>query len=142
VSPRTARSTSRDDRWRKPEFDRPQSGLPRHSRLQYGLRQYQEDPSFRGDIVLIEPKETDKHFFQLNALAYWQRIRAAQFGYMSVTESIQDNYDLIKQILESYGITMTRRQVRASVERIREEDIEESADVLTQEVPTRKLSVA
>ena len=29
-----------------------------------------------------------------------------------------------------------------SVERIREEDIEESADVLTQEVPSRKLSVA
>jgi predicted acylesterase/phospholipase RssA len=113
-----------------------------HSRLQYGLRQHQEDPSFRGDIVVIEPKETDKHFFQLNALAYWQRIRAAQFGYMSATESIQDNYDLIKQILESYGITMTRRQVRASVERIREEDIEESADVLTQEVPSRKLSVA
>ena len=94
------------------------------------------------DYDAIEPKETDKHFFQMNALAYWQRIRAAQFGYMSVTESIQDNYDLIKQILESYGITMTRRQVRASVERIREEDIEESADVLTQEVPTRKLSVA
>jgi predicted acylesterase/phospholipase RssA len=113
-----------------------------HSRLQYGLRQYQEDPSFRGDIVVIEPKETDKHFFQLNALAYWQRIRAAQFGYMSAIESIQDNYDLIKQILESYGITMTRRQVRASVERIREEDIEESSEVLTQEVPTRKLSVA
>jgi predicted acylesterase/phospholipase RssA len=113
-----------------------------HSRLQYGLRQYQDDPSFRGDIVVIEPKETDKHFFQLNALAYWQRIRAAQFGYISVIESIQDNYDLIKQILESYGIAMTRRQVRASVERIREEDIEESADVLTQEVPTRALSVA
>jgi predicted acylesterase/phospholipase RssA len=113
-----------------------------HSRLQYGLRQYQEDPSFHGDIVVIEPKETDKHFFQLNALAYWQRIRAAQFGYVSVTESIQDNYDLIRQILESYGITMTRRQVRASVERIREEDIEQSSDVLTQEVPTRKLSVA
>lgn len=112
-----------------------------HSRLQYGLRQYQEDPSFRGDIVVIEPKETDKHFFQLNALAYWQRIRAAQYGYMSATESIQDNYDLIKQILESYGVAMTRRQVRASVERIREEDIEESSDVLTQEVPTRKLSV-
>jgi predicted acylesterase/phospholipase RssA len=113
-----------------------------HSRLQYGLRQFQDDPTFQGDIVVIEPKETDKHFFQLNALAYWQRIRAAQFGYMSVIESIQDNYDLIKQILESYGITMTRRQVRASVERIREEDIEESADVLMQEVPKRKLSVA
>jgi NTE family protein len=113
-----------------------------HSRLQYGLRQYQDDPNFRGDIVVIEPKETDIHFFQLNALAYWQRIRAAHLGYISVNESIQQNYDLIKQILESYGILMTRRQVRASVERIRGESTEEASSVLTDEVPSRNLSVA
>ena len=113
-----------------------------HSRLQYGLRQYQDDPNFRGDIVVIEPKENDLHFFQLNALAYWQRIRAAQYGYVSVTESIQQNYDLIKQILESYGISMTRRQVRAGIERIRDESTEDSSTVLTNEVPRRNLSVA
>jgi len=113
-----------------------------HSRLQYGLRQYQDDPNFRGDIVVIEPKETDLHFFELNALAYWQRIRAAQYGYVSVTESIQQNYDLIKHILETYGISMTRRQVRAGVERIREESIEEASKVLTDDVPRRNLSVA
>ena len=45
-----------------------------HSRLQYGLREYQDDPNFRGDIIVIEPKETDVHFFQLNALAYWERL--------------------------------------------------------------------
>jgi len=113
-----------------------------HSRLQYGLRQYQDDPNFRGDIVVIEPKETDLHFFELNALAYWQRIRAAQYGYVSVTESIQQNYDLIKHILESYGISMTRRQVRAGVERIREESVQEASKVLTDDVPRRNLSVA
>ncbi len=113
-----------------------------HSRLQYGLRQYQDDPNFRGDILVIEPKESDVHFFRLNALAYWQRLRAAQYGYISVTESIQQNYDLIKQILESYGILMTRRQVREGVERIREEDIEQTSQVLTHDVPRRNLSVA
>jgi len=40
-----------------------------HSRLQYGLRQYQDDPNFHGDIVVIEPKETDRHVFQLSAMA-------------------------------------------------------------------------
>ena len=30
-----------------------------HSRLQYGLRQYQDDPNFQGDIIVIEPNETD-----------------------------------------------------------------------------------
>ena len=28
-----------------------------HSRLQYGLRQYQDDPNFQGDIIVVEPKE-------------------------------------------------------------------------------------
>jgi NTE family protein len=113
-----------------------------HSRLQYGLRQYQDDPNFRGDILVIEPKETDAQVFQLNALAYWQRLRAAQYGYVSVTESIQNNYDLIKQILESYGILMTRRQVRAGVERIRDDDTESASNVLMHDVPRRNLSVA
>jgi NTE family protein len=113
-----------------------------HSRLQYGLRQYQDDPNFRGDIVVIEPKESDLHFFRLSALAYWERLRAAQYGYISVTESIQQNYDLIKQILESYGILMTRKQVRAGVERLREDDAERTSEVLMREVPRRQLSVA
>ena len=78
----------------------------------------------------------------LNALAYWQRLRAAQYGYISVTESITQNYELIQQILESYGILMTRRQVREGVERFREEDTKETSRVLTRDVPRRNLSVA
>ncbi|MCK6555084.1 patatin-like phospholipase family protein [Candidatus Binatia bacterium] len=113
-----------------------------HSRLQYGLRQYQDDPTFYGDIVVIEPKETDLHFFQTNPINYWERIRAAQYGYLSVTESIEQNYDLIKQILESYGVSMTRKQVRVGVERIREASTEDAEDVLSREVPARSLSVA
>lgn len=114
-----------------------------HSRLQYGLRQYQDDPNFRGDIVVIEPKETDTHFFQMNALAYWQRLQAAEHGYLSVADSIQENFDLIRQILESYGIAMTRRQVQAGAERLREDDdLETTASVLTRDVPRRDLSVA
>lgn len=113
-----------------------------HSRLQYGLRQYQDDPSFRGDIVVIEPKETDIHLFQTNPLNFWERVRAAHYGYLSVTQSIEQNYDLMRQILESYGISMTRKHVRAGVERIREESTEDASDVLTRDVPPRSLSVA
>lgn len=113
-----------------------------HSRLQYGLRQYQDDPNFRGDIVVIEPRETDYHFFELSALAFWQRVAAANHGYISVSQSIEQNYDLMKQILASYGISMTRKQVRAGVERIREAGEEEASDVLTEESPRRNLHVA
>ncbi len=113
-----------------------------HSRLQYGLRQYQDDPNFRGDIVVIEPKETDRHFFQLSAMAYWQRLTAAQYGYVSVTESIQQNYDLIKQILETYGVSMTRKEVRAGLEQLREDAEDGAEKVLLRDVPRRNLSVA
>lgn len=113
-----------------------------HSRLQYGLRQYQENPDFRGDILVIEPKETELHFFQMNAIAYWERLRAAQWGYLSVTESIEQHYDLIKPILERYGIAITRRAVRHGVDAIRSEDRAEAAEVLSREVPRRRLSVA
>ena len=113
-----------------------------HSRLQYGLREYQDDPNFRGDIIVIEPKESDAHFFQLNALSYWERLRAAQLGYVSVTESIDRQYDLVKSVLERYGLTMTRREVRESVDRIRDESVADATDALTREVPKRRLRVA
>ncbi|MGH7788988.1 MAG: patatin-like phospholipase family protein [Candidatus Binatia bacterium] len=113
-----------------------------HSRLQYGLREYQDDPNFQGDIIVIEPKETDAHFFQLNALAYWERLRAAQFGYASVSESIETNYELVKSILERYGLAMTRREVRHSMDKMREDDVVEATEALTREVPKRRLRVA
>lgn len=113
-----------------------------HSRLQYGLREYQDDPNFRGDIIVIEPKESDVHFFQLNALSYWERLRAAQLGYVSVTESIERQYELVKSVLERYGLTITRREVRESVDRIRDENVADATDALTREVPKRRLRVA
>jgi NTE family protein len=113
-----------------------------HSRLQYGLREYQDDPNFQGDILVIEPKESDFHFFQLNALSYWERLRAAQIGYASVTESIERNYELVKAILERYGLTMTRREVRQSMDKIREENVADATEALTREVPRRRLRVA
>jgi NTE family protein len=113
-----------------------------HSRLQYGLREYQDDPNFDGDIIVIEPKESDVHFYQLNVLSYWERLRAAQIGYASVTDSIEQNYDLVKAILERYGLTMTRREVRQSMGKIREEGVAQATEALTREVPRRRLRVA
>jgi predicted acylesterase/phospholipase RssA len=113
-----------------------------HSRLQYGLREYQDDPHFQGDIIVIEPRETDIHFFELNALSYWERLRAAQLGYVSVSQSIELNYELFKAILERYGLALTRREVRQSMGKMREEDVVEATEALTREVPKRRLRVA
>ena len=112
-----------------------------HSRLQYGLRQYRDDPSFKGDIIVIEPKDSDVNFFQLNALAYWERMRAAQLGYQSVTDSIERHYDLIRPIMARYNLTLTRRNVDNNIRKMAQ-DSKDVSDALTREFPARRLRVA
>ncbi len=112
-----------------------------HSRLQYGLRQYREDPNFKGDIIVIEPRDTDSNFFELNALAYWERMRAARLGYLSVSDSIARNYDLVRSILARYDLTTTRRNVNNSIKKM-SVDSPEVVETLTREFPPRRLRVA
>jgi len=114
-----------------------------HSRLQLGIRQYQDDPYFQGDIILLEPAETDLVFFKMAPLNIWAGRSAGAHGYLSVTESIEAHYDLIRQILQSYGVQMTRKEVREGLERLlRTEPTEAPDDVLLREVPKRNLHVA
>jgi NTE family protein len=114
-----------------------------HSRLQLGLRQYQEDPNFQGDIILIEPTERDLAFFQMAPVNFWQGQMAGRHGYLSVTQSIENHYDIIKQILQRHGILMTRKDVREGLERIRKAtDVGAVDDVLLRDVPRRDLNVA
>ncbi len=114
-----------------------------HSRIQYGLREYQDDPNFTGDIILVEPTENDPHFFAMNPLAFWQGPEAGRHGYESVTESIDTHYDLVKQILQSYGILMTKREVREGLERMqRAAFAHETSEVLSRDLPRRELDVA
>lgn len=114
-----------------------------HSRIQYGLRAYQDDANFSGDIILIEPTETDTHFFGMNPLAFWQGPRAGRHGYVSVTQSIETHYDVVKQILQSYGILMTRREVREGLDRMNKSSFSrETAAVLGRDLPRRDLDVA
>jgi NTE family protein len=114
-----------------------------HSRLQLGLRQYQEDPNFHGDIILIEPTERDLTFFQMAPINFWKGQLAGRHGYLSVTQSIENHYDIIKQILQSHGMLMTRKEVREGLERIRRAPDAETADeILLRDVPRRDLHVA
>ncbi|HYC00044.1 MAG TPA: patatin-like phospholipase family protein [Candidatus Limnocylindrales bacterium] len=114
-----------------------------HTRLQYGLREYQNNDQFHGDIIVVEPADTDVHMFGMNPLALWDGPRAGRRGYTSVTHSIDTHYDIIKQILGSYGILMTRREVRAGLEKMNRGSFgESSAEVLLRDVPRRNLGVA
>jgi predicted acylesterase/phospholipase RssA len=114
-----------------------------HSRLQLGIRQYQDDPHFQGDIILLEPAETDLAFFKMAPLNLWASRSAGAHGYLSVTQSIEAHYELIRSILQSYGVLMTRKEVREGLERLlRTEPTEAPDDVLLREVPKRNLHVA
>jgi NTE family protein len=114
-----------------------------HSRLQLGIRQYQDDPHFQGDIILLEPGETDLTFFKMAPLNLWASRSAGAHGYLSVTQSIETHYELIRQILQSYGVLMTRKEVREGLERLlRTESAEAPDDVLLRDIPKRNLHVA
>ena len=89
-----------------------------HSRLQLGIRAYQEDPTFHGDIILIEPEETDRTFFQMAPLSLWAGGTAGAHGYVSVTQCIETHYALLKAILRSYGLDMSRRHVEAGLKQM------------------------
>lgn len=90
-----------------------------HSRLHAALDRYRQDPKFKGDIILIEPKADDAAFFGLNPLVFGNRINAAVLGYKSVRNSIEERYDEIKKILSSYGITIDRRNVEKEISKMK-----------------------
>ncbi|HJQ85153.1 MAG TPA: patatin-like phospholipase family protein [Candidatus Binatia bacterium] len=114
-----------------------------HSRLQLGIQQYQDDPNFAGDIILLEPGETDLAFFKMAPLNLWAGRSAGAHGYLSVTQAIEAHYELIRQILQSYGVLMTRKEVREGLERLlRTEPTDGPEDVLLRDVPKRNLHVA
>ncbi|MBI2066998.1 MAG: patatin-like phospholipase family protein [Deltaproteobacteria bacterium] len=82
-----------------------------HTRVRYFTDQIRSDPKFKGDLILIEPKEDDPVFFEMNPFSFWSRAQAAQHGFNSVRQTIRARYDEVEKILSSYGITMTQELV-------------------------------
>ena len=98
-----------------------------HTRLALGLQSYLHDTRFRGDIVVIEARETDEEFFDVNPLAFWKRQAAIQHGFESVRETLLDHADVLGPVLRRYGLDFrvpqdqAPRARRPSVERRSEE---------------------
>lgn len=86
-----------------------------HSRLEHAMKLYETDPNFRGDVILIEPKEDDTAFFEMNPLTFWNRAKAARLGFESVRRSISQRYPEIQKILNSYGIEMSDDKIQRDV---------------------------
>ena len=90
-----------------------------HSRLRTALRGYLTDERFRGDIVLIEPREQDADFFAINPLAFWKRADAIRAGFESVRVTIEQNFDALSDVFSRYGLRMDRRVAQRRAVRLR-----------------------
>ena len=92
-----------------------------HSRLKLGLQRYLTDDRFVGDILLLEPRERDAEFFNVNPLAFWKRSDAIQHGFESVRTTLEQNFDAVQEVLAHYGLEMSRDAARRKAERARAE---------------------
>ncbi len=90
-----------------------------HSRLKLGIQRYLADDRFRGDIILLEPREFDAHFFEVNPIAFWKRNDAIQHGFDSVRNTIEQNFDQLRDVMRSHGLEMNRGAARRKAERAR-----------------------
>lgn len=75
-----------------------------HTRLNQSLDRLRMDRSFHGDVILIEPTETDAEFFSLNPLAFWNRDQAATQGFMSVRKDLEQSFGEVQRVLAAYGL--------------------------------------
>ena len=90
-----------------------------HSRLKLGVQRYLADDRFEGDIILLEPRETESDFFGMNPLAFWKRDQAIQHGFESVRITVEQNFDQLQAVLSHYGLAMDRETARRRAERAR-----------------------
>ena len=98
-----------------------------HTRLMLGIEKLQMSPNFHGDVILLEPSETDVKFFQTNPLNFWARAESAMHGYISATEALERHSVRVEAILKSYGIRTDFDRVRARVEEIRASGYDDKA---------------
>ncbi len=77
-----------------------------HTRLSLGLQNYMHNDHFRGDIVVIEARESDEQFFDLNPLAFWKRSDAIRHGFESVRKTLSDRSDTLTELFGRYGLEL------------------------------------
>jgi hypothetical protein len=97
-----------------------------HTRLHLGIEQYRRDPYFDGDIILIEPSETDLKFFNINPIAFWMRIPSALHGFRSCLLAIEERFEEVRSIFQVYGIEISRYFIREELRRLKQAEMKEN----------------
>ncbi|MFT7623816.1 MAG: NTE family protein [Myxococcota bacterium] len=86
-----------------------------HSRLQQGVKRLELDPEFKGDLLLLEPTETDSRMFNISPIAFWKRALAAEAGYLSVKATLERHHARLTRVFDAYGI-------RTNLQRLKEDE--------------------
>jgi len=106
-----------------------------HSRLQLGVQRLALDPKFKGDLMLIEPTETDSRMFNISPVAFWKRAAAAEAGYLSVKSTLERHHARLTRLFDDHGVktNLQRLQEDESALRVARRTDEEVFDILEQE---------
>lgn len=110
-----------------------------HSRLKLGIQRYLADDRFKGDIVLLEPREHDANFFAVNPLAFWKREDAVEHGFESVRHTLEQNFPQLQSVFGHYGMEMSRESARRKARKIRRERGWNGAEAPTTDEPGLRL---
>jgi predicted acylesterase/phospholipase RssA len=89
-----------------------------HTRLHLGIEKLRLDTTFKGDVVLIEPSETDFEFFDMSPLAFWSRHKAARQGFSSTKENLERNYPRLQPLLRRHGLECSLDGLRRGAEEL------------------------
>jgi predicted acylesterase/phospholipase RssA len=89
-----------------------------YSRLSLAIEDLRNDPSFTGDVVVMEPAESDSEYFSINPLSFWKRAEAARFGFVTVFRDVERNYGRIQELFSSYGLITDIGRLKAVAERL------------------------
>ena len=96
-----------------------------HTRLHVTLDHFRNDPNFKGDIILIEPRSDDVDFYGLNPMYLSNRVDATRLGFESVRNSIDQQFGEVAKIFAAYGIKMSREGVEEEFEKLINPDVGE-----------------
>lgn len=91
------------------------------TRLHLGLDKLRLDSTFKGDVILLEPTESDAEFFKLNPLAFWNRSVAARSGFTSVRRDLEQNHSEVARLLAAHGIDCDLAALGDDIDSVRPE---------------------
>jgi predicted acylesterase/phospholipase RssA len=89
-----------------------------HSRLELSVQDAINEPTFKGDLIVIEPAAGNAEFFSINPLSFWKRADGARHGFLTVVRDVERNYARLKDLFGQYGIEIDLAGIRVMEERL------------------------